>query len=247
MWNSFALAVQALTQLPVQADLTTTREQARRAVVLFPFVGALVGVLLAVVWAIGSRLWAGQPLVSAALTLAAGLLITGGRGLGGAARSADGLAAHGGGGDRTHAFAIMRDPRRGTTGLVALGAFVALRLAFLAALPPSLAWPALVLTGVLGGWAVAFSYSAFPVAGTGAGGAGGAEAGPGEFLAATAVAIVCGAVLPTRGLLTLLAVVLVAGPTAAGANRLLGGLNRPLCAALGEIAEIVVLACLSIR
>ena len=251
MWNSFALAVQALTRLPALADLTATPQEARRAVVLFPFVGGLIGVLLAAIWTLGSRLWAGQPLVSAALTLAAGLLVTGGRGLGGIARAADGVAAHGGGGDRTHAFAVMRDPRRGTAGLVALGAFLALRLAFLAALPASLAWPALVLTGVLGGWAVAFSYSAFPVAGRREGGSAGVKAGvgagAGEFLAATAVTIVCGAVLPSRGLLTLLAVVLVAGPMAAGANRLLGGLNRPLCAALGEIAEIVALACLSIR
>jgi len=246
MWNSFVLAVQSLTLLPIQAGLTT-RAEARRAVVLFPLVGALVGVLLAAVWAVGSRLWAGQPLVPAALTLAAGLLLTGGRGLGGVARAADGLAAHGGGGDRTRAFAIMRDPRRGTTGLVALGAFLALRLAFLAALPAAIAWPALVLVGVLGGWAVAFSYSAFPIAGAGEGGGALAEAGSGEFLGATAVAIVCGAVLPSHGLLTLLVVVLVAAPAAAGVNRLLGGLNRPLCAALGEMGEIVALACLSIR
>ncbi len=247
MWNSFALAVQALTRLPAQANLMTTRKEARRAVVLFPLVGALLGVLLAVVWALSSRLWTGQPLVPAALTLAGGLLLTGGRGLGGVARAADGLAAHGGGGDRTRAFAIMRDPRRGTTGLVAGGAFLALRLAFLAALPASIAWPALVLMGVLGGWAVAFSCSAFPVAGAEAGGGAPDQAGPGEFLAATAVAIICGAVLPSRGLLTLLAVVLVAAPAAAGVNHRLGGLNRPLCAALGEIAEIVALACLSIR
>jgi adenosylcobinamide-GDP ribazoletransferase len=247
MWNSFALAVQALTLLPVQADLTPTREEARRAMFLFPLIGGIVGVLLGAVWTGGSRLWTGQPLVPAALTLAAGLLVTGGRGLGGIARAADGLTAHGGGGDRTRAFAVMRDPRRGTTGLIALGAFLALRLAFLAALPGAIAWPALVLAGVTGGWAVAFAYSAFPVAATGESGPALAEAGPGEFLAATVIAIVGGAVLPTRGLLTLLAVALVAAPTAAGVNRLLGGLNRPLCAALGEIAEIVALACLSIR
>lgn len=246
MWNSFALAIQALTWLPAQTDLTPTREQARRAVFLFPLVGAFVGIILAVVWTAASRIWPGQPLVAAALTLVLSLVVTGGRGLSGVARAADGLAAHGGGGDRTRAFAIMRDPRRGTTGLVALGAFLALRLAFLSALPLSIAWPALILTGVMGGWATAFSYSAFPVAASDTG-PGLAEAGPGEFLAATAVAIVCGAVLPSRGLLTLLAVALAAGPTAQIVNRLLGGLNRPLCAALGEIAEIIALACLSIR
>ena len=186
--------------------------------------------------------------MAAALTLAAGLLITGGRGLGGVARAADGLAGRGGGGDRARAFAIMRDPRRGTAGVVAGGAFLALRLAFLSALPPSIAGLALVLAGAMGGWAVAFSLSAFPVAGGGEGGGPApAEAGPTEFLGATAVAIVCGAVLPSRGLLTLLAVTLAAVPSAAGVNRLLGGLNAPLCAALGETAEIVALACLSVH
>ena len=107
--------------------------------------------------------------MAAALTLAAGLLITGGRGLGGVARAADGLAGRGGGGDRARAFAIMRDPHRGTAGVVAAGAALALRLAFLAALPPSIALPALVLAGAMGGWAVAFSLSAFPVAGGGEG------------------------------------------------------------------------------
>ncbi len=143
MWNSFALAVQTLTRLPSLADATPTRDEARRAVFLLPLVGALIGAMLAAAWTLGSRVWPGQPLIPAALTLAAGAFLTGGRGLGGIARAADGLAAHGGGGDRTRAFAVMRDPRRGTTGLVALGVALALRLAFLSALPAALAWPAL--------------------------------------------------------------------------------------------------------
>jgi len=247
MWNSFALAVQALTRLPAQPGLTTTRAQARQAVFLFPIVGALVGILLAAVWAASSRLWSGQPLVAAALTLTAGLVITGGRGLGGVARAADGIAGRGAGGDRARAFAIMRDPRRGTAGLIAGGACLALRLAFLSALAPTIAWPALIVAGAVGGWATAFSLSAFPVARTGGDEPGLAEAGPTEFLVASGVAIVCAAVLPTRGLLALLAAAIVAAPSAAGTNRLLGGLNPPLCAALGEIAEITALACLSLR
>ena len=247
MWNSFIIAVQAMTRLAVFTEQPPTRSDSRRAVFLFPLVGAFIGILTAAVWTVSCRVWTSQPLVPAALTLAAGLLFTGGRGLGGIARAADGLAAQGGGGDRTRAFAIMRDPRRGTTGLIALGAFLALKLAFLAALPSNLAWSALVITGVLGGWATAFAYCAFPVAAAGESGPGLADAGPGEFLAATAVTIAGGAVMPTRGLLTLVAVALVAGPTAQSVNRRLGGLNQPLCAALGEIAEIVALACLSVR
>ena len=247
MLNSLIIAMQVLTRLPVQTDRVPARLEARRAVFLFPLVGALIGVLTAAVWTAAGHIWKTQPLVPAALTLGFGLFLTGGRGLGGIARAGDGLAAQGGGGDRARAFAIMRDPRRGTTGLIALGAFLALKLAFLAALPSDTAWSALVITGVLGGWASAFAYCAFPVAAAGESGPGLAEAGPGEFLAATAVAIACCAVMPTRGLLTLMVVALVAGPTAQSVSRLLGGLNSPLCAALGEIAEIVALACLSIH
>lgn len=245
MWNSFALAVQSLTALRV-LEAAPTRTDARRAVMLFPLVGGLSGAILGAVWTLGHRFWAGEPLVSAALTLAAGALLTGGAGLGSLARAADGLAAQEGRGDRTRAFAVMRDPKRGTTGLVALGVALALRLAFLAALPFSLAWTGLILMGAMRGWAMAFAVSAFPVAPGAENRISLAEAGPSEFLAATAVAIVCGAALPTRVFFVLLAVALAVGPLAQSVQRRLGGLNLPLCAALGEIAEIAALACLAV-
>lgn len=251
MWNSLALALQTLTALPPLADGTPTRDDARRAVMLFPLVGALLGVAAGLAWLLGSRLWPEQPLVSAALALAAGAALTGGRGLGGLARGADGLAAHGGGGDRTRAFAVMRDPRRGTAGLAALTVTALLRLAFLSALPPDKAWTILLLAGALGGWAVAFGYSAFPVASAPGGGEttgpGVAAAGGSEFLAATVLAVIAGSLWPARALPAFAGAALAAGLGAWHLNRRVGGLNRPLCAALGEIAEIAALACLTIR
>ena len=244
MWNSFALAFQSLSSLPLLAS-NPTREDARRAAALFPLVGGLLGIVLGAIWFVGHRLWTAEPLVAAALTLAVGAALTGGSGLGGIARAADGLAALGGTSDRTRAFAIMRDPRRGTTGLVALGVALALRLAFLAALPPGLAWTGLILAGAMRGWAMAFAVSAFP-AGTESGKAL-AEAGPGEFLAATALVIVSGAGQPTRTFPVLIAVAVLVGPLAQLVQRRLGGLNLPLCAALGEVAETVALACLCVR
>ena len=71
MWNSFALAVQSLTALPI-LEASPTRLDARRAPIFFPLVGALLGMALAAVWTLGHRLWSGEPLVAAALTLAAG-------------------------------------------------------------------------------------------------------------------------------------------------------------------------------
>ncbi len=251
MWNSLALALQTLTALPPLADGTPTRDDARRAVMLFPLVGALLGGGAGLAWLLGSRLWPEQPLVSAALALAALAALTGGRGLGSIARGSDGLAAHGGGGDRARAFAVMRDPRRGTAGLAALAVTVALRLAFLAALPPERAWTVLLLAGALGGWAVAFGYSAFPVASAPDGGE---ATGPGigaatgnEFLAATVLTVIAGALWPARALPAFAGAALAAGLGAWHVNRRLGGLNRPLCAALGELAEIAALACLTIR
>ena len=243
MWNSFALAVQSLSVFSLLAS-NPTREDARRAAALFPLVGGLLGAVLGAVWFLGHRLWTAEPLVAAALTLAVGTVLTGGAGLGGVARAADGLAALGGTSDRTRAFAIMRDPRRGTTGLVALGVAVALRLAFLAALPSGLAWAGLILAGAMRGWAMSFAVSAFP-AGSDSGTAL-SEAGPGEFLVATALVIVCGIGLPTRIFPVLFAVALLVGPLAQLVQRRLGGVNLPLCSALGEVAEIVALACLSL-
>lgn len=248
MLDAFALAVQMVTGVSLLAQ-APSRTAARRSVAWFPLVGALVGIFLASVWTLAAHLWRGQPLVAAALTLAAGALLTGGRPLGGVARSVDGLAAHGAGGDRSRAFAVMRDPRRGTTGLVALGVALALKLAFLAALPSDAARP-LVLACTLGRWAGAFALCAFPLASASASdahaGRGLADAGPNEFLAATALAVACAAVLPGRGLPTLLGVALLVGPLAAGVNRRLGGFSGPLSQALGEVGEIAALACLAL-
>lgn len=250
MLDSFALAVQLITGVSLLVG-TPPRAAARLAVALLPLVGALIGVLLAAVWTVAAHLWRGQPLVSAAFVLGAGALASGGRALGGVARAGDGLAAHGAGGDRSRAFAVMRDPRRGTAGVVTLGTLLVLKLAFLAALPPGDAIRFLVLAVTLGRWATAFSFSAFPLASASPDdvqtGQGLADAGPNEFLVATALTIACVAVVPTRGLLTMLMVAAAAGPLAATINRRLGGLSAPLAQGLGEIAEVIALACLTLH
>ena len=53
--------------------------------------------------------------------------------------------------------------------------------------------------------------------------------------------------LPTRGLLVMLAVGLVVGPAAATVSQRLGGLSLPLAFALGAVGELVALACLALR
>ena len=251
MGNAFAFAAHLVSGLLPPTHTPPSREEARRAVALFPILGALLGVLMACAWTLAARFWPGEPLVRGAVTLAVGAALSTGNALGGLARAADGLAAQGGGGERSRAFAVMRDPRRGTSGLVALVVMVILELAFLAALPASLAWSGLILAGALGRWATAFALAAYPLAS--ASGAdpeatqGLATAGPNEFLIATVLVIACAAVLPTRGLLIMLAVGMVVGPAAATVNRRLGGLSLPLAHGLGAVGELVALACLALH
>jgi cobalamin synthase len=145
----------------------------------------------------------------------------------------------------------MRDPHRGTTGLVALTISVGLLLAFLSGVPVALSWGGLTLAGALGRWATAFGLTAFPLASASTGdneaSHGLLDAGPQEFLMATVLAIACAAVLPVRGMLILVAVALVVGASAAALAQRLGGLSLPLAHALGILGEMTALACLTLH
>ena len=117
MIRPLALALQLLTRLPVPA-LTAPPQpwELGQAALFFPFVGLLIGALLAglhtALW------WAADPGVVAALMLAAWVLLTGGLHLDGLADTAD--AWIGGQGDRERTLAIMKDPRSGPMAISAI-------------------------------------------------------------------------------------------------------------------------------
>jgi adenosylcobinamide-GDP ribazoletransferase len=250
MWNSLALAVQLLTRLPPLSLQMPSRLEARRAVALFPLIGALVGLLQAAVWVLASHVWHGEPLIPAILAVAVGALLTGGALPAGIGRTADALASLTALSDKSRAQAILRDPRRGTSGTIAISLFLVLEIGFLAALPPLSVLPSLMLAAALGRWGTAFAYSAFPavsVSGDLETGRGLADAGPPEFLLATIVVFIVAAWLPLRGLLTMMAVVVLVGPLAQWGVRMLGGVSRPICDALGALAELVALAALTVH
>ena len=250
MWNSFALAAQVLTRLPPLSLQMPSRLEARRAVALFPLIGACLGLIQASVWVLASHVWHADPLIPAILALAAGAVMTGGALPAGIGRTADALASLTALSDKSRAQAILRDPRRGTIGSIAIGLFLLLEMSFLAALPPLSVLPSLMLAAALGRWGTAFAYSAFPGASSSSdleAGRGLADAGPPEFLLATIVVFLVAALLPLRGLLTLMAVVVLVGPLAQWGIRALGSTSRPVCDALGALAELVALAALAVH
>lgn len=111
----FLTAVQFFTRLPVPAWVGHSAQQLEQAAHYLPLVGALVGALSAIV------LWLSAQVLpftlAAALSMAVGILITGAFHEDGLSDFADGM---GGGHTPEKILAIMKDPRVGAYGVIAL-------------------------------------------------------------------------------------------------------------------------------
>lgn len=107
-------AIQLLTRIPLRGNAEPSSTAA--SVWAFPLVGAIIGLLGGLVFLVANRAGVG---ISSATLLAIGVqvLLTGALHEDGLADTADGF---GGGRDREHKLAIMRDSRIGTYGVVAL-------------------------------------------------------------------------------------------------------------------------------
>ena len=117
-----------LTRFPVRLDGTATMRDLAAAVYAFPLVGAAVGLLGGLAFAVAT--WLGLPSLPAALlAIVAMLLATGALHEDGLADTADGLGA---GTDRARALEIMGDSRIGSFGALALLLSVLARLIALA-------------------------------------------------------------------------------------------------------------------
>jgi len=139
-------AVAFLTRLPVPAPAEPSLD---RAAAFFPLVGLLVGGIAAGVRALGDQVL--PPLPSTLLAIAAALLVTGALHEDGLADVADGLGAHV---SRERRLEILRDPRVGTFGSLALLVAVGLVLTTVGALDTEHAARALIAAHVLSRWAM---------------------------------------------------------------------------------------------
>ncbi|MBM3972123.1 MAG: adenosylcobinamide-GDP ribazoletransferase [Planctomycetes bacterium] len=150
--NAVITAVQFLTRLPLpggmnrpDADLTLLRS----AVIFFPLVGGLIGLVTgSVVWA-ALHVW--RPFVAVTVGLIAEALLTGGFHEDAVADCCD---AFGGGWTRDDVLRIMKDSRVGSFGALGLMLAVLLRGGCLLALPADHLIPAVVASAVVGRWAI---------------------------------------------------------------------------------------------
>ncbi len=239
----FLVAVQVLTRLPVPRMQGFADRWMERGVKYFPLTGAIVGAACAAVLFMTSYLWHGS--LPALLTVAAGILITGGLHEDGFADFFDSM----GGATREARLAILKDSRIGTYGALALGAGVATKIFALEGLPLSVAAAGLIAAHAGGRRAAVAIISLLPYAG-GISAAKIKPLGRGVTRADLTIAAVFGllplVLLPGRFALTALAAGAIASLiTARNARRLLGGYTGDVLGAVEQIYEISFLLALA--
>ena len=112
---SFALAVQFLTRIPLNINITVSDKHVGQSILFYPLIGLLIGATLALI----SYLLPDQPLtLNAAIILTVWVLITGGLHIDGLADCSDAWA--GGLADKERSLAIMKDPAAGPIAVVIL-------------------------------------------------------------------------------------------------------------------------------
>jgi adenosylcobinamide-GDP ribazoletransferase len=240
-----AVALQFLTRLPVRLPRWQDA-WLNRCVRYFPWVGALVGAVSALVLLLAAPFW--PPLVVALLALAASALLTGAFHEDGLADSFDAL---GGAVSRQRALEIMKDSRIGSYGALALLLVTALRAAALAALIAQDPWQAalaLVLVHALARTTAVAVMVSLPYAGD----ADHAKAkplaqqvAPLQLAWAMLLCLPLLALLPQQAPLLLLVAALVALLMRVWLRRRLGGYTGDTLGATEQLTEAALLLALS--
>lgn len=231
-----------LTRLPTGAGRESRLVPLSATFWAFPVVGAAIGAMAALVFAVGSL--AGlSAWLAAVLAVGIQILVTGALHEDGLGDVADGF---GGGGTREHKLEIMRDSRSGTYAICAVGLALMARIGALAALmDPAVVAAALIASGAVSrGFLPALTRILPPARADGLGAA--AEGAPsGAARVAGALAVVLASVLMTvNGLLFAIAIVVgAAAVLAVGmlAKRQVGGLTGDVLGAAQQVVEVAIL------
>jgi adenosylcobinamide-GDP ribazoletransferase len=152
-------ALQFLTVLPPLVRRAPQPADLGRSEAFFPLVGLLLGVSLAALDRLLTPFVA--PLARDVLLVIVLAALTGALHLDGVIDTFDGLFT---GTTPERRLEIMRDPRAGSYGVVAVVLLLALKVAALGSLPPSIRAPALIVAPCLGRWGIVLATGAFAYA-----------------------------------------------------------------------------------
>ncbi len=232
------VALQLLTRLPV-GDPWQDRRDTGACVGWFGVVGAIVGGVAA------SALWVSElvlpPMAAATIAVGATTALTGGLHEDGLADSADGLF---GGARPGRRLEIMRDPRIGAYGVLALVLVTLLRVVLLASLDPVAAAGALVATSAISRGALGVTLvGAVPAAQDGRGADLLEHLRPlPAAIGLVAAVLIAGAAVRVAVVGVVVAALLVAAGARGLATRRLGGVNGDVMGAMVSTAEVAGLA-----
>jgi adenosylcobinamide-GDP ribazoletransferase len=229
-------ALAFLTVLPVAGVEGRPGERLGRA--YFPAIGAVVGLAAAAVFVLLGSFT--TPLVAAVASVTTLALLTGALHLDGLADSADGLF---GGGDVARRLEVMRDPRLGSFGTVAVVLVLVGDVAALASMSAGRGVAALVIAGALSRLAMLAVITLVPyvrLSGLGIAAGDASHRGFDLALGAALAAVACLLDWP-RALVALCLVAITATAVAALARRRLGGATGDV---YGATAELCLLAAL---
>lgn len=156
----FFIALQFLTRLKIVNQTEWSVEDFGKSVVAFPYVGLIIGLILALLYGILSPF---IPLVPLMLILViAEFLITGGLHADGLMDTSDGLFS---GRERDRKLEIMKDSRIGSFGVVAFVFLTLLKWQLLTAIPTAEFIPmALIMMPLMSRWSLVLSIRSYPYA-----------------------------------------------------------------------------------
>ncbi len=230
--KNFLSALALLTITPVPAHETNAPG---KSLAYFPLIGAILGVILALAFHFLSAIREASPLAASALTLTLWAILTGALHLEAVADAGDGFASTV---SREKRLEIMRDPRVGAFGVVAVALVLLLKFSALASLRD---YFFLVLAPILGRWAMVLA-AAFPLARADGMAARFREGfGRREIFIGTLIAALATGAFGWRGIGAWGAAMLVALALARIALNRLGGLTGDVYGAIGELVEVTVL------
>ena len=239
--RALLVAIGFLTRLPVPGRVGDDARARAASLAWYPLVGALIGLLLGVLaWGLRDT----SAMLSAALLVTAWTAVTGGLHLDGLADSAD--AWIGGMGDREKTLAIMKDPRSGPAGVVALVLVLLLKVAALASMGPA-PWAALLLAPLLSRASLTALFLTTPYVRTAGLGTALVDAPRRSCAIALLLAAAACVLLGGRGLLAIVLAAALLGLWRQACMVRLGGCTGDTAGALAEMVEVAVLVGLALR
>ena len=150
LFHAYILAVQFLTRIPVPVSVEPNESTARRALMFFPLVGWLLGLLLFCLWWLIDLSGISSAFTAAAIIITAETILTGAFHLDGLADTFDAFLSSGT--TREEKLSIMKDSRIGVMGATSLILSLLLKTALLSELIATNMELALIIYPIVGRW-----------------------------------------------------------------------------------------------